>query len=210
MSKLIRFYNSRIWRNFSKLLKIQNNYMCDKCNNVVLSTKKLISHHKIELTEDNVDDDNISLNKNNIDIICYDCHNRVHNRFGYNTKKVYIIYGCPNSGKRTLVNELLQSSDIILDLEKLYSAIGIKNDYIKFNVFKLRDELLDQIKTRYGNWSNAYIIGGYPNKIERENLGDRLGAELIYCESTEEECLAQAEKEEDIEYIKKWWVAYTP
>jgi hypothetical protein len=210
MNKLIRFYNSRTWRNFSKLLKTENNYMCYKCNKIELSTKNLIAHHKIELTEDNVDDVDVSLNKNNIDIICFYCHNRIHNRFGYNTKKVYIIYGSPNSGKRILVNQLYQPSDIVLDLDKLYSAIGIKNDYIKFNAFKLRDEMLDQIKTRYGNWRNAYVIGGYPNKIERENLAERIGAELIYTESTEEQCLELAKNERDMEYIKRWWVAYTP
>ena len=91
----------------------------------------------------------------------------------------------------------MKHGDIVLDIDALWQAITFQDEYVKpnncrFNVFKLRDELLDQIKTRYGKWNDAYIIGGYPDKYERERLAQSIGAELIYCESTKEECIARA------------------
>jgi len=177
----------------------------------------LIGHHcNIELTEDNVDNINISLNPDNIEIICSKCHNKEHRRFG-NKQNVYIIYGSPLSGKHTLVAELMQYGDIVLDIDALYQAITLQPEYIKpknirFNVFKLRDSLLDQIKTRYGQWYDAYIIGGYPDKYDRERVAKELGAELIYCDSTMQECIDRLEKSDKPrawkEYIEDWWDKY--
>lgn len=221
MDKLKRFYLLKPWRDLSYNLKIAAGGKCQRCDYQVVDIedyKYLIGHHKIELTEDNVDDPNISLNPDNIEIVCIWCHNKEHDRFqgGYKkkAKRVYIVYGSPLSGKSTLVNELYKQGDIILDLDKIWHMITledkyIKPDNIKFNVFKLRDSLLDQIKTRYGNWNNAYIIGGYPDKYERERLARELGAELIYVEATKEECLARVEMNNRpkvwIKYIEDWF-----
>lgn len=183
-----------------------------------MDSKYLIAHHKIELTEDNIDNVDISLNPNNIEIICHDCHNNEHRRFG-NNKNVYIIYGSPLSGKNTLVQELYKYGDIVLDIDEIWKAITLEDKYVKpnnvrFNVFKLRDELLDQIKTRYGNWYDAYIIMSLPDKYERERVAKELGAELIYCESTKEECIDRAIKDgrpsQWIKYINDWWEKYRP
>jgi hypothetical protein len=127
------------------------------------------------------------------------------------------VYGSPLSGKTTLVRDMMRYGDIVLDLDELWQAITLQPKYIKpnnvrFNVFKLRDELLDQIKTRYGKWDDAYIIGGYPDKYERERLAKEIGAELIYCESTKEECLERRIKSnkpiEWDDYIREWWDKY--
>jgi hypothetical protein len=76
----------------------------------------------------------------------------------------------------------------------------------------MRDELIEQIKMRYGSWIDAYIIGGYPEKYERERLAQSLGAELIYCESTKEECLRrlyESNKPDNWkQYIESWWDKY--
>ncbi|HZJ99700.1 MAG TPA: HNH endonuclease [Tissierellaceae bacterium] len=216
MDKLHKFYCSKPWRDLSYGLKIQANGKCNRCNKNVLDFKYLIAHHKTELTEDNVDDTNISLNPDNIEIICHDCHNHEHRRFGYK-KKVYLVYGSPLSGKTTLVRELMQYGDIVLDMDEIWQALSFQDEYIKpdnlrFNVFKMRDDLLDQIKTRYGNFYDAYIIGGYPDKYERERVAERLGAELIYCESTKEECIERLENSNKpsswLQYINDWWEEY--
>jgi hypothetical protein len=168
------------------------------------------------LTEQNVDDANISLNPTLIEIICDTCHNEEHRRFGY-TQKVYIEYGSPLSGKNTLVNDLMRRGDIIVDTDALWQAITHqplydKPDNCRFNIFKVRDELIEQIKMRYGSWIDAYIIGGYPEKYERERLAQSLGAELIYCESTKEECLRrlyESNKPDNWkQYIESWWDKY--
>ncbi|QRN86025.1 HNH endonuclease [Clostridia bacterium] len=178
---------------------------------------QLIGHHIIELTEDNINNPDISLNPNNIEIICHKCHNLEHARFG-GKQQVYIVYGSPLSGKTSLVKELMRHGDIVLDLDEIWQAITyqtgcVKPDNVRFNIFKLRDELLDQIKMRYGNWYTAYVIGGYPEKYERERIAQELGAELIYCESTLGECLTRVEPAGRparwVDYINEWWDKYT-
>ncbi len=218
---LHKFYISKPWRDLSYNLKIAADGKCERCGYQVVDIedyKYLIGHHKIELTEGNVDNPNISLNPDNIEIVCIWCHNKEHDRFqgGYKKKekKVYIVYGSPLSGKNTLVSELYREGDIVLDIDRVWQMITLENKYmkpnnIKFNVFKLRDSLLEQIKTRYGNWNNAYIIGGYPDKYERERLARELGAELIYVEATKEECLARAKMNNRpkawLGYIEDWF-----
>ena len=105
-------------------------------------------------------------------------------------------------------------------MDLLYQAVSgcvlyDKPDNIKQVVFRVRDTLLDAVKTRLGKWHNAYIIGGYPYKAKRETLAKQLGAQLIYCESTREECLARA-KERGVfaadwgKYVRRWWNEYEP
>ena len=216
MDKLHAFYCSQSWRDLSYNLKIARGGKCERSGEVFTDLSQLVAHHKVELNEDNVDDPMIALNPDLIEIISFKEHNKEHRRFG-NSHNVYIVYGSPLSGKTTLVKELMQYGDIVLDLDSLWQAITFQPEYIKpnnvrFNVFKLRDELLDQIKTRYGNWYDAYVISSLPDKYERERLAQTLGAELIYCEATKEECLYRFEKSGKSKswekYIFDWWEKY--
>ena len=215
MDKLHQFYCSKPWTDLSFRLKIERDGKCQRCGTVPDDFSLLIGHHKVELTEENISNPAISLNPEHIEIICLDCHNKEHRRFGYQgQKKVYIVYGSPLSGKTSAVRQMMRYGDIVLDMDALWQALTMQPNYVKpdnvrFNVFVLRDNLLDQIKTRYGNWYDAYVIGGYPDKYERERLAHTLGAELIYCESTQEECLARLEQSKRpavwADYINDWW-----
>lgn len=216
MDKLHNFYTLKPWRDLAYSLKIKAGGTCNRCGKTVLDFKYLIGHHKVELTEDNVDDVTISLNPDNVEIICLTCHNNAHRRFG-GKQNVYIVYGSPLSGKTTLVRELMQYGDIVYDMDAMCEAISFQPEYVKpnnlrFNLFKMRDDLLDQIRTRYGNWYDAYIIMGLPDKHERERLAERLGAELIYCESTREECIERMGKSSKpsswLQYINDWFDSY--
>lgn len=215
--KMHAFYCTKAWRDLSYKLKMESKGKCQRCGKYP-GLDKLIGHHTIELNETNIDDASISLNPELIEIICLICHNKEHKPF-VKKRHVYIVYGSPLSGKTSLVRELMQPGDIVLDIDTLWQAVTFQQEHIKpenckYNVFRLRDSLLDQIKTRYGKWHDAYVIGGYPDKYERERLAEELGAELIYCESTKDECLRRRiesgrPKEYD-EYIEKWWERYTP
>lgn len=216
MDKLHQFYCSRAWRELAYSLKIKANGKCNRCGNIQLDFSKLIGHHTIELNEDNINNPSIALNPDKVEIICHSCHDKQHRRFG-NKQNVYIVYGSPLSGKTTLVKELMQYGDIVLDMDALWQAVTLQDEYVKpnnvkFNIFKIRDSILDQIKTRYGSWYDCYIIGGYPDKYERERLAQSLGAELIYCESTKEECIDRLNKSSKpdrwLEYIEEWWDKY--
>ena len=212
-----RFYTSRSWRDLAHKLKIERGGKCERTGEVFVDMSQLIAHHKVELTEDNVSNPEIALNPDNVEIISFREHNKEHRRFGHK-QSVYIVYGSPLSGKTSMVRDMMRHGDIVLDLDALWEAVTMQPTFskpknVRFNIFKLRDDLLDQIKTRYGNWYDAYVIGGYPDKYERERLAERLGAELIYCESTKAECVARLEDSGRpqvwLEYIRDWWERYS-
>lgn len=216
MDKLHKFYCSKPWRELSFKLKIERGGKCERTGEIFIDMSQLIAHHTIELTEDNVDDVTISLNPELIEIISFKEHNKEHRRFG-NKQNVYIVYGSPLSGKTTLVKEIMNYGDIVLDLDKIWEALSFQEEYIKpnnlrFNIFKARDDMLDQIKTRYGGWYDAYIIAGLPDKYERERLADSLGAEIIFCEVSKEECYTRLDNSGKPnmwkDYINDWFDKY--
>ena len=207
-------------------LIVERGCVCEECGKVIEDTSRLIGHHMVELTLDTINDPSISLNPKFIKLVCDKCHNtKEHTRFAKvnRTKKVYLIYGSPLSGKTTLARQLMERGDIAVDIDRIYEAVTLlpaydKPNNIRFNVFAIKNLLLDQIKTRYGKWYSAYIIGGYPEKTERERLRDELSAELIYCECTKQDCLAALYKDKSRtrvidqwkKYIDDWWERFQP
>lgn len=67
------FYNSREWRKISALYMSSRNYVCERCGGV-----GVICHHKKYITPGNINDTDITLNMNNLECLCQDCHNREH------------------------------------------------------------------------------------------------------------------------------------
>ena len=215
MSRFAWFYTGKEWRSLCWLLRLKANNRCQRCNAEILDIKYLIGHHKIELTPDNIHNPSIALNPDNIEMICQTCHNKEHRRFGTYERQVYIVWGCPLSGKSIAVRDMMRPGDIVMDINELWRAVTL-NDYrpeaCKFNIFALRNALIDQIKTRYGQWRDAYIIGGYPDRYERERLAIELGAQLVYCEVDKAESFARAKltatPEEYKKYVAAWWEAH--
>ena len=210
-------YVSKAWVDLRFRLIIERGPVCQKCGKIAAHTSNLVGHHIKPLIPANINDVMVTLNPDNIAIICRDCHEKSHRRFGYHRQSVYVVYGSPCSGKTAIVNQLASRGVLILDIDTLFACIsGLpvhdKPDNLRFNVFALRDKMIDMIKTRYGKWNDAYVIGGYPNKTDRERLAEDLGAELIYCESTKAECLARAAvlQGDWAKWIEKWWDEYQP
>jgi hypothetical protein len=63
-------------------------------------------------------------------------------------------------------------------------------------------------KTRTGKWSQAWIIGGYPNFVERERLAQHLGAEIIFIEASQEECINRLLQDRDKQFVQQDWLNY--
>lgn len=219
MYTLNNFYKSKEWQCLLQQIKLERVsedgvLYCEHCGKPMTKAYDIIGHHKEELTEANVNNLEISLNPDNISLIHFMCHNKIHERFGFLQQKVYIVYGSPCAGKSTWVNSVANKDDLILDIDNIWECICNSDKYnkpnrLKANVFNIRDCILDQIKTRTGMWRNAFVVGGYPLKMDRERLADRLGAELIYIDSTKEECLARSKTEKWKEYIEEWFELYT-
>lgn len=217
------FYASEEWINLRLLLIVDRGNRCEGCNHVVPRSFDLHAHHVKELTPENVHDRMISLNPENIKLLCHTCHDKQHKRFGSKAERqVYIVYGPPMSGQEDVVRENISRGDVVVDMDRLYAAVsGLpyydKPDNLFANVIGIHNQLIDNIKTRHGKWHNAWIIGGYADKYKRERLADDLGAELIFCEVSKEECLRRLELDEDRRYrkdewrgyIEKWFESYT-
>ncbi|WP_375104634.1 HNH endonuclease signature motif containing protein [Paenibacillus sp. RS8] len=208
------FYTSENWRVFRLGLILERGNRCQHCGGIIARSIDIIGHHKIELTPENVHDHTISLNPEMVELICYDCHNREHKRFGYQyTKEVYLVYGPPLAGMMDLVRQQMSRGDLIVNMDLLYTALSGLPDYDKpdalySNVVGVQNLLLDNIKTRLGKWGTAWIIGGYAEKFKRERLAEETGAELIFCSVSREECLSRLESEESLRYRKDEWRGY--
>ena len=225
-SKRQAFYHSVQWESFIAQLKlaraVNGEIICEECGKPIVKAYDCIAHHITELTEDNVDDVNISLNPTNIKLVHFKCHNAIHKRFGYAEKRhktVYLVYGPPCSGKSTYVSEVAEPSDLILEIDKLWAAVRAdkcgayeKPNELKSVVFSMRDNLLDIIRTRYGRWDNAYIIGGYPLVGERERLIDSLGIDkAILIDTPRKVCEVRAalKSSEWCKYVDDWFDRFT-
>lgn len=218
MYSLSTFYKSKEWENFREYIihkrTADDGFIYDEVTGKpILKKYDIIFHHKIVLTEQNVNDASISLNEENIMIVSHKTHNMIHERFGYSgTRHIYLVYGSPCSGKTTYVEDAAGKDDLILDVDKIYQAISINPSHIKSkclssNVFQIRDLILDMIKTRNGKWKNAYVVGGYPYQNERERLINSLGAEEIFIDTSIDKCLENASErpKEYIKYIYDWF-----
>jgi RNA polymerase subunit RPABC4/transcription elongation factor Spt4 len=214
------FYNSDKWQNFRLVLIAERGPACQKCGKIIGNPSDCTAHHKTELTPENVGDVMISLNPENILIVCRTCHDLIHHRFCRHDHAVYIVYGPPMSGKSTFVREQMGRGDLVVDINALFAAVTMLPEYDKpdnlfSNVIGIYNLLTDNIKTRYGKWGSAWIIGGLPDKYRREQLANDLGAELIFCDVSKAECLARLLADDGRrlrgwdKYIDDWFERYT-
>jgi hypothetical protein len=224
-NSLTDFYNSDEWRNFRQIVISErltsDGFTIDEhTGKQIVRAYDIILHHKEPLTEDNMNDVNISLNPQNIMIVSHKTHNIIHNKLGYACRQVFLVYGAPLSGKTSYVRESMSEGDLIIDVDNIWQCVTGCDRYVKPNrlksvVFKIRDCLIESVKYRFGKWNNAYLIGGYPLQSERERLIKELGAREIYIEASREECMERLKKSEDArgddweKYIDEWFDKYT-
>lgn len=219
MITLHNFYKSKEWEVLLTRLKAERTdqstglLYCAHCGKPIIKAYDCIGHHKIELTSQNVNDYNISLNPDNIELVHHRCHNAIHERFGHERpQEVFLVYGPPCSGKSTWVRENAGKEDIIVDIDSIWQMISNNERYIKpkrlkANVFGVRDCLLDMVRTRTGKWKRAYIIGGYPMAMDRQRLCETLGCREIFIDTDKETCLLRA-KAAELEGERIGWEKY--
>lgn len=73
------FYVSWEWRKRRKKILKSRHYLCERCLKrgiIETGSKKqpLEVHHKIPLTDDNINDPNITLGEDNLEVLCKKCH----------------------------------------------------------------------------------------------------------------------------------------
>ena len=75
-----KFYKSKQWRSLSAYVYNRDKGVCRRCNRLI--TDKHSVHHTIVLNSNNYTDPSISLNEKLLELLCEQCHNKEHNRFG--------------------------------------------------------------------------------------------------------------------------------
>ena len=224
MYDLNSFYHGKEWRKLLEGLKLERlnedgQLICEYCGKPIVRAYDAIGHHKVELTEENVNVFEISLNPENVAFLHHRCHNYVHDKLGYSRREVYLVYGPPRAGKTTWVRENMTEGDLVVDMDSVWECVSGCERYVKPRrlnavAFKVRDVLIDAVKYRLGKWRNAYVIGGYPLSSERERLCRELGAREIFIDATKEECIQRAEgmEKDSVEdwkkYVEEWFERY--
>jgi len=67
------FYSSKQWVKLAKYIRIKYYYVCQRCGH-----RGTYVHHIIPITNKNVTDANVTLNENNLTLLCLQCHNLIH------------------------------------------------------------------------------------------------------------------------------------
>lgn len=76
------FYNSQSWEACRDGFLASKGWLCERCSTPDNPIPAKIAHHKIYLTRNNIHDPWITLNWENLEALCQDCHNREHHRKG--------------------------------------------------------------------------------------------------------------------------------
>lgn len=209
-----QFYNGDDWANCKAQVTQErlkdDGLFCEHCGGLILKSFNpkennnkgaVVFHHKIHLSNQNVNDASIAINPANIAVLHWQCHNEIHNRFNGIAvaveRKVYIITGAPLSGKTTFARERLQEGDLLLDIDDIWQMVSGQPRYTKPNnlksiVFNMRLAFKEQIAKGSGSWRNAYIIESLPISTDRKREAERYKAhnvEVITMNTTREECL---------------------
>lgn len=67
------FYKSKAWRKCRHAYFIYRHGLCERCGR-----PGDIVHHKIHLNPSNINNPNVTLNFDNLELLCIDCHNKEH------------------------------------------------------------------------------------------------------------------------------------
>ena len=215
------FYNSDKWKDtrnayVSERVRVDGG-LCERCGHDTDNAGEEL-HHVIPLTASNINDYDISLNPDNLQWLCKDCHFKVHRELileSFNRHKikkllnngcyfdengelqkmsVKIIWGAPASGKSTYVKNKMVEGDMVVDLDKLNEAISYKvRDEFPQNLLpislEIRDFLYNLIEKRKIDAKNIWVIATLPKKKSRLELAERLGAELIHMDADYHTCI---------------------
>ena len=74
-----KFYKSSAWLRCRAGYIAKVGGLCEKCYQRGIYRPGVIVHHKIPITKENISDPTITLNWDNLELVCRDCHAEEHN-----------------------------------------------------------------------------------------------------------------------------------
>lgn len=226
-----RFYHSSEWANARTYVIERDKGLCKGC----LRKGKIMPgdevHHKIWIRPTNIDNADITLNQNNLEYLCRDCHFQIHKqsmhlrsyrkivnngvyideRGNMQKQMVYIVHGAPGSGKTTFVKDNMKSGDLIVDLDLIKHAISMcSKAQVLDNLYEvsesIRELLYERIESKRIDSKTIWIISMLPTREARQQLQLRFDAKLIHIDTDIDACVERIlndDEREDKEFQMK-------
>jgi len=220
-----KFYNSKAWKTFREMYFLKMYGLCERCMAKGLEVPGEEVHHMIYLTPSNIDDPLITLNEDNCELLCKNCHNAEHEKTyamhrrnkvkNYKSgddkykfvdgelvinKNVNIVHGAPASGKTTYVKKHMGKYDVVFDFDYIRMALMLSTE--KPNTpdtikyaIDMRDVFYQAVEERRHYSESIWIIVTMPKGYERRRLAERLKANLIHIDTDEQNCLDRAKND---------------
>lgn len=73
-----KLYSSKTWQDTREAYAKSKGYLCENCLRHGLITTGEIVHHKEHLTPDNINNPEVTLNFDNLELLCRKCHGAHH------------------------------------------------------------------------------------------------------------------------------------
>jgi 5-methylcytosine-specific restriction enzyme A len=223
-----KFYNSKSWIKTRESYIASVHGLCEGCLEKGKLRPGYIVHHKKEITPENVTDSYITLNFNNLQYLCLDCHNKIHLHDGSvlpndlqfdingdlvesksgGHMKVVVVHGAMLSGKTTYVRDRITKDDIVFDYDEIAKALtyghatkGTKlliHDYI----MDFRRLIIERIKNETSIKTLYFITTNVTNELKHFLF--KLNPTYIYMDVSEEECLRRLYADNSRENNEMW------
>ena len=74
------FYSSGAWKNCRAAYAKSKHNLCEVCLKRGIYRPGEIVHHKVAITPDNISDPSVTLNWDNLQVVCRDCHAKAHDK----------------------------------------------------------------------------------------------------------------------------------
>lgn len=217
-----QFYKTKAWQKCRNAFFSSKFGICELCGK---PGKEV--HHKKHITPANISDPDITLNWDNLQLLCSSCHCAIHDKsyemYRARTRKdtgianglcfdddgniienknVFIVWGSPASGKTSYVKEHKGKYDLVVDLDSIIEALSMTNGKKITEDYlpfalDIRELLYSLIADRTYHFDKAWVIATLPKRDERLALQKRIKAELIYIATSMEECLKRAKRDDE-------------
>ena len=91
---IVSFYRSKRWQKCREAYAASVGHLCERCEASGLIRPGEIVHHIIHVTPDNVGDPSVTLNFDNLQLLCRLCHAAVHEEiYGKNERRYFLQNG---------------------------------------------------------------------------------------------------------------------
>ncbi len=204
----------RTWRKLSKQV-LKEEPLCRRCRRA----DSVLTDHIVPKRAGGTDA------RSNLQALCKACHDektlQEDGRFrGAPSSKVVVVAGPPGAGKAALVGSWFRAGDLIVDVDRLFTAVSGLQIYEKPGAIlpfalEARDAILRRL-ARPSAVSRAWITAGAPGASERDRFATSLGAQILVLETPAAECMKRlaadplrASKAALLEpMVRDWWTVY--